>query len=115
MGITFTLEQLLNVFAKYNQTFWPLQVLAATFLTFKRSKYSSRSISGILAILWLWTGAVFYMFYFGPIYTPAYAFGGLYILQGILFLANTFQPRLSFTAQGRRNAIIGLVTCDGMS
>lgn len=115
MGVTFTLEQLLYVFEEYNLTFWYLHILAflmgiaALVLAFKPGKYSNRIITAILAFLWLWTGIVFYIFYFGPLYTPAYAFGVLFILQGILFLSATVRPRLSFAYHGEPDAVIGLI------
>lgn len=115
MSVSFTLEQLLAVFAATNQAFWPVVILAyllgiiALVLVFKPGDRSNRIISGILAFFWLWTGIVFYFFYFGPIYRPAYIFGGLFILQGLFFLWSAIQPRISFGYQSGGYGIIGLV------
>jgi hypothetical protein len=115
MNLTLTLPQLLAVFERYNLAIWPMQVLAyvlglvALFFALKPSRYSSRIISGILSFLWLWTGIVFFPLYFGPIYTPAYGFGVLFIIQGLVFLASVLKPRLSFGFKGDVYSIVGLL------
>jgi hypothetical protein len=115
MNLTLTLEQLLATFAKYNLAIWPMQVLAyvlglvALFFAIKPSRYSSRIITGILSFLWLWTGIGFFLLYFGPVYTPAYGFGVLFIIQGLVFLAGVLKPRVSFGFKGDVYSIVGLL------
>jgi hypothetical protein len=115
MNLTLSLAALLSTFEKYNLAIWPMQVLAyvlglvALFFAIRPSKYSSRIIAGVLCFLWLWTGVVFFPLYFGPVYTPAYAFGLLFILQGLLFLASVLKPRLSFAFQGDVYSIVGIL------
>ena len=115
MNLTLTLAPLLATFEKYNLAIWPMQVLAyvlglvALFFAIRPSRYSGRIVSGILCFLWLWTGVVFLPFYFGPVYTPAYAFGVLFIIQGFLFLASVLRPRLSFGFKGDVYSIVGLL------
>jgi hypothetical protein len=115
MNLTLSLAALLSTFEKYNLAIWPMQVLAyvlglvALFFALRPSKYSSRIIAGVLCFLWLWTGVVFFPLYFGPVYTPAYAFGLLFILQGLLFLASVLKPRLSFAFQGDAYSIVGIL------
>ena len=102
MNITFTLEQMLNTFANYNNTIFPLQFfvyllgIVALLFVFKQKEYSSRIIFGILSFLWLWTGIVFFMQYFGPIYKPAYGFGVVFIIQGIIYVVSYFKSQVSF-------------------
>ena len=115
MDIKLTLEMLLSTFEKYNVDIWPLQVLAyilgitAVFFAIKRRGYSSRIIQGILSFLWLFTGFVFFMLYFGAVYTPAYIFGALFIIQGVMFLASLAKPRLSFNYEGNSYTVFGLL------
>jgi hypothetical protein len=115
MNLPFTLEQLLNSFEKYNLAIWPMQVFAyllgvlVVYFAIKPSKHSNKIIIGILSFLWLWTGIGFFMFYFGPLYSPAYAFGGLFIIQGIIFMASIPTPPISFGYKGDGYAIIGLL------
>jgi hypothetical protein len=115
MNLTLTLTALLSSFEKYNLAIWPMQVLAyllglaALFFAIKRSSFSSRIVTAILCFLWLWTGIVFFPLFFAPVYTPAYAFGLLFIIQGVLFLLGVFKPRLSFGFEGDVYSIVGLL------
>jgi hypothetical protein len=102
MNGLFPAEQFMNVLIKYNTAIWPMQVvayilgIAILFLVVKKTKYSSRISSVMLSFLWLWNGIVFFLFYFGPVFTPSFFFGGLFIIQGLLFLGAVIKPRLSF-------------------
>jgi hypothetical protein len=115
MNLTLTLANLLAAFEKYNVAIWPMQVLGyalglvALFFAIKRSSYSSRIVTAILCFLWLWTGIVFFPLFFAPVYTPAYAFGLLFIIQGVLFLLGVLKPRLFFGFKGDVYAIVGLL------
>ena len=110
-----TLDMLLSTFEKYNLDIWPIQILAyllgiaALFFAIKRTQYSGRIVTGILAFLWLWTAVGFFFLYFGPVYNLAYAFGGLFLIQGILFLADVVRPRFSFGFKGDVYSIIGIL------
>jgi hypothetical protein len=115
MNLTLTLPQLLATFERYNLAIWPAQLLAyvlglvALWFVIKPGRYSNRIIAGILSFLWLWTGIVFFPLYFAPVYTPAYAFGLLFIIQGLAFLASLLRPRLSFAFKGDVCSIVGLL------
>jgi len=115
MNLTLTLQTLLATFEKYNLAIWPMQVLGyvlglvAVVFAIKPGKYSSRIITGVLSFLWLWTAIWFYLLYFGPVYTPAYVFGLLFSIQGVLFLASVLKPRLSFGFKGDVYSIVGLL------
>jgi hypothetical protein len=115
MNWILTLEDLLSTFESYNLDIWPMQVvtnilgLFALLFAFRRTTHSSRIISGILSFLWLWTGIVFFLLYFGPVYTPAYLFGVLFILQGALFFANMLKPRISFGFKPDLYSIVGIL------
>jgi hypothetical protein len=115
MNIILTLKDLLSTFVSYNLDIWPMQAvayvlgIAALILAVKQNRKSARIISGILAFLWLWTGIVFFLFYFAPVYTPAYVFGVLFIIQGIGFLINVFNPSFSFAFKWDIYSITGLL------
>ena len=115
MNIKLTLELLLSTFENYNLDIWPMQVvayllgIAAVFFAIKRSQYSDRIVVGILSFFWLWTAIGFFFLYFAPAYSFAYAFGGLFIIQGILFLADVVKPRFTFDFQGDIYSIIGVL------
>ena len=93
MSLPFTTDQFLNVFAAYNNAIWPLQFLLsvlgvlAIVLCF-RAKALSVLISAILAGLWMWMGLVYHVMFFSTINPAAYIFGGLFVLQGVLFFVS---------------------------
>ena len=94
MGLPFSEEQFLQVFAEYNRAVWPLQLVfyvgaGLTLLLAVRKRLSSdRIISGALALLWLWMGAVYHLTFFATINKAAVAFGALFILQAFLFFTS---------------------------
>ena len=51
----------------------------------------------VLSFLWLWMGIVYHLIYFAPINKAAYLFGGIFILQGLLFFYyGVLNNKLSF-------------------
>jgi Family of unknown function (DUF6064) len=115
-SIPFSTEQFFQVFEKYNQAVYPIQfglilvavvaILLATSRKFSRSKI----ISGLLGVLWLWTGVVYHLIFFTAISPPAYLFGTLFIFQGLLFLyEGVARNRLSFRASRGFDGILGAV------
>jgi Family of unknown function (DUF6064) len=114
--IPFTTEQFLQVFEKYNQAIYPFQValilvaITAIFLAASRKPSRNKIISCLLGLLWLWTGIVYHLIFFTTISPPAYLFGTLFIIQGLLFLyEGVARNRLSFLASRRFEGILGAV------
>ena len=91
MKLPFTVEQFLEAFKSYNQSVFPMQIvfyflaLTIILLSIKRITHADRIINVILSIFWLWMGIVYQLLYFAPINKAAYLFGGIFILQGLLF------------------------------
>lgn len=112
--LPFTVEDLLGVFEIYNRAIWPMQVVAyalgvmAVVLVVRQTTHSNRTIAGILAFLWLFS-AGFFIFALVPIYTPAYAFGALFIVQAGIFLAYAIKPRLSFSIASDVYSVFGVL------
>ena len=103
MKTPFTVEQFLEVFKKYNETVFPMQIILylmgtiAIYLIIKPTSRSNKIISGILAFLWLWMGVVYHLVFFTAINKAANLFGSIFILQAFLFLSfGVFQNKLSF-------------------
>jgi hypothetical protein len=115
MNISLTADNLLGVFETYNEAIWPMQVAAymlgalAVVLAVLKTGYSARVIAAILAFFWLFTGIGFFMLAMTPIFTPAYLFGGLFVVQAGIFLAEIFRPRLSFGLGTGWSPLIGLL------
>jgi len=104
-----------NVLEKYNLAIWPMQVvayilgIAILFLIVKKTKHASRISAAMLSFLWLWNGIVFFLLYFGPLFTPSYFFGALFIIQGFLFLGTVIKPRLSFGSERSGYSVVGIL------
>ena len=103
MNIPFTSNEFFDVFRSYNEAIWPAQIVlnliafGAVLLAF-RPQRNDRLISSGLALLWLWTGAVYHLFFFTSINPAAYVFGGACIVQSALFLwRGVVKNRLTYT------------------
>jgi hypothetical protein len=55
------------------------------FLSIKKIAKADKIINVILSFFWLWMGIVYHLLYFARINKAAYLFGGVFILQGLLF------------------------------
>lgn len=79
MEIPFTVEQFFGVFADYNTTLWPAQViltgvaLAAMVLVLVPHRWADAAVSAILAALWVWIALAYHLAFFTSISPPAYA------------------------------------------
>jgi hypothetical protein len=104
MKLPFTLQQFLDVFIRYNQAVWPMQVvlvlfaLAAMLLSYKKIAATDKLITLILSFFWLWMGIVYHIIFFSEINKAANFFGSLFILEGLLILyygllSNSFRFR----------------------
>jgi len=105
VNLPFSVDEFLGVFSAYNGAIGPaplvLAALAilATGLVFSRAEWSGRAIAGLLAMLWLWAGAVYHLGFFAAINPAAYAFGLAFVLEGLLLLwAGTVLGGLRFQA-----------------
>jgi hypothetical protein len=113
MNLSLDLDQMMSVFGSYNPAIWPMQVFAylaglvALYSASKQTRFSDNIASGILSFFWMWTGIVFCLFYWAPTYPTAYAFGILFIAQGLVFLLSSIKATLSYRAQRNRFTLIG--------
>jgi hypothetical protein len=102
MKTPFTTEQFFEIIEKYNVSVFPVQLvlltlgIIAVFLLHSKNKNSNILIAGFLGLLWLWIGIVYHISFFTEINKAAYAFGGLFILQGIFFFGEIFRRKLEF-------------------
>lgn len=97
MNPPFTTEEFLGVLKNYNLGVFPWQIvlllpgiLAVVFLHIK-SNIRHKFIGLLLGFISLWTGVLYHFMYFTEINVAAWGFGGLFMLQGFLFLFATFQ------------------------
>jgi hypothetical protein len=110
MNVPFTTEQFFNVIKDYNVAFFPIQlilILAGIFavvLIHSKSSIRNSVIGSFLGFLWIWIGIAYHLVFFTTINQAAYVFGVLFILQGLLFLFDTFfrkKLEFEFKPQGK--------------
>jgi len=114
MNYPFTTEQFFNVFTNYNQAIWPMQIVAyvlgllAIVFGIVKIKSSHRIVTGILTFFWLWMGLVYHIMFFTTINKAAYIFGGIFIIQAIIFLIfGLIKGKLSFGFNSNIYWIVG--------
>jgi hypothetical protein len=96
MKTPFTIDQFFAVFEHYNINVFPAQLVIfllgfIVLMLVHRKKPSNGSlIGGFLGLLWIWIGAVYHLTFFTAINKPAFVFGAIFILQGVLLLINAF-------------------------
>jgi hypothetical protein len=112
--LPFTLDQFLSVFIIYNDAIWPAQIAAyvlgvvAVAALFRPGRASDRLVSGILALMWLWTGIVYHGLFFSAINPVAYGFAALFVVQGLVFLyAGVIRDTLRFSLRPGVPALVG--------
>ena len=112
MGITG--EQLLEIFATYNQQIWPMQMVAyglgfaGLLLAIWGRSLANRAVTAVLAFLWLWVALLFWLPGARQGFVPGYLFAAIFLVQGVLFLYQTLRPGLTFGFQRSLNSGAGI-------
>ena len=105
--IPFTVDQFFEVFARYNEGVWPMQIIltvlaiAIIILLFRARHYSSRLIAAVLSFFWAWMAVAYHFASFTPI-NPAAWFFGAFFLVGALWFAwiGVLKNKLQFCLHG---------------
>ncbi|MEM4704620.1 MAG: DUF6064 family protein [Candidatus Bathyarchaeia archaeon] len=121
MGVA---EDFFETLQKYNEAFLPMLVvtyvlgLLVLFAAFKKASYSSRLVSAVLGFLWLWSGLVFWIFFFSQVSIEVfgltiagypYVSGVLFLIQAFLFVVfGVIKPSLSFSLSADMRSVIGM-------
>ena len=112
--LPFALDQFLAVFSAYNQTIWPAQIVAyslglvAVAALFRPGRTSDRVISGVLGLMWLFTGLLYHGVFFSEINKAAFAFATIFVIQGLaLVYAGVIRSDLRFGLHSGAAALIG--------
>jgi len=112
---SFTIDDLLFIFERFNLAVWPLQIisyilgLVAIFFAIKQIRYSMKVVLVILSFYWLWAGIVFCLMYWAPSYISGYGFGFLCIIQGFLFLKSAIKPNFTDCPRTNLHFSVGLI------
>lgn len=114
MKLPFTPVQFFDVIRQYNLAVSPAQILIlglgfiCVYLVHSNLRFRNEIIGTFLGLLWLWTGLVYHIFFFTTINKAAWLFGGLFILQGVLTLANALvNDRLVFESKNKTRFYTG--------
>ena len=113
MRLPFTVDQFLDVFRQYNLAVWPAQwalfalgVLAV--LLGLKGRSTSRWVSGLLALLWLWMAGAYHLAFFASINRAALLFATAFACQGLLFgWIAARRPDVSYRPTSSVAAILG--------
>ena len=89
-----TVNQFYEYITSYTNTFWPVMVLTyllaifVFYFSYKKTEFSDKIISGILAFLWLWSGLIFWIGTFGPYSLSIFnlTIPGIWVVIGIVFI-----------------------------
>ncbi|WP_051320710.1 DUF6064 family protein [Cupriavidus sp. amp6] len=111
--LPFSRDEFARVFVDYNLGVWPAQVVAyllggvAIAALVRHRRGTDRTISTILAAMWIWTGIGYHWLYFSAINKAAIVFGAAFVLQGILLGYAGLRGRLTFGSSSRPTAWLG--------
>ena len=117
MNAPFTPADFLDVFARYNGatrvvTFGLVILALSGVLGLLRNwRYRDRWASGVLAVLWLWSGIGYHLAFFADVNPAAMVFGLLFVVQGVSLLRRAvLRHALVFRAPvGSARGMLGLV------
>ena len=115
MQLPFTPAQFVEVFQRYNEAVWPMQVClvalavaAVALATFPR-RWTGVAISTILAFLWAWLGVAYHLVFFAPINPAAYGFAAVSLAgAGVFVWHGIVQRRLEFRLSRSVRSLAGL-------
>ncbi len=88
-GLPFTVEQFYGVFAQYNESVWPMQIVlyvlafAILLLLLRARPGQSRVISILLAFLWVWMAIAYNFVFFTRINPSAWIIGAVLLAGGL--------------------------------
>lgn len=102
--LPFSAEVFYRLFEQYNAAIWPAQIVAyllgllvVALALLDPRLGGGRIVAAALAAFWLWTGLVYHIVFFAKINFMAWAFGVLFVVQGLLFLwSGALRGRLRF-------------------
>jgi hypothetical protein len=118
-------EDFFSTLESYNEKVFPITILTyllglvAIYLVSRRSRQSSKFVSSILGFLWLWSGIVLHILFYGPTYVEFlgmtipgiwYFSGVLFVIQSLLFIVyGIVKNSLSFSLDISLYSIVGAI------
>ncbi len=112
----FTVDEFFDVFARYNEAIWPIQVLAYLAAAISITQLpapkpgSAKIITGILAGMWAVNAIGYHWMFFTAVNNAAWVFGAAFLAQaGALAGAPYLFPELRFGIAKDRTTVLGLL------
>jgi hypothetical protein len=108
-------EHFFQRMAEYNNAIWPAQIISYALAiviiihSIKKWKASNEINTTIVALLWIWNGAVTEMLFFSKFQTQYYVWGILWILQGIFFLIIGLKHTFDYKIQKNWYSYTGII------
>ena len=108
-------EHFFQRMAEYNNAIWPAQLISYALAvvliihSIKQWKVSNEINTTIIAIIWIWNGAVTEMLFFSKFQTQYYVWGILWILQGIFFIIIGFKHTFNYKIQKNWYSYAGIL------
>jgi hypothetical protein len=116
MRTPFSAGQFFDVFSRYNDAVWPMQVIlfaAALVLVAlaMMSPRSSRLVVAGLAALWAWMGIAYHVIFFARLTPAAYLFGSAFLVEAALLAWHGLHTRRLHFALPRETpgTIVGML------
>jgi hypothetical protein len=112
--IPFTVEQFLDVFARYNEAIWPAQLgayglgLLALGLAVRGGPRASRAVPALLAGAWAFVGAAYHLAFFSTVNPAARLFGAAFLVQAALFGLVALRRQLELGWSRTPRAVAGI-------
>lgn len=104
--LPFTERQFFDLFERYNEAIWPLQIVAYALGTIAvgailiSRRWGAAASLSALALLWLWTGISYHWVFFSSINPVARVFAALFIAQALILAFAALRGRIRFVASG---------------
>lgn len=113
--IPYSAEVLLSFIGRYNAAIWPLQPVAlllaaaSLYFTMRPVPGTDRAIAALLALAWLFVGAVYHYTYLAGIDFWAPAIGAVFVLQAVLLAwSGLLRGKVTFRFTGGRREWAGV-------
>ena len=90
--MNFTFSEFLDMMARYNNHYWlmlPINYslcISAILFSLRKTTYSSRIVTSVLAVFWLWTGVIFNGLVFSEISSRAVIFAAVFVVESMLLV-----------------------------
>lgn len=114
MTVPFTIDRFLDVFRRYNEAIWPAQwvlhalALVVIVLSWRGLPRDGRTVSGILAFLWSWSGAIYHLAFYRSLSGSGVLFAALFVAEAaLLSVIGVIKGHLAFRARADVAGLVG--------